>query len=140
MNCLYFLPQVIHQYVLAEVQRRCEICFAAAYLSHLLHELDQRAITRQHESVDENSRFAARRNFLECLLQNHRIQSESILVDSAVRQRNRRRFSIGDHYYLPHVLLVRHQESPGEPQALTGIRMVWTDNGSHQLLQRNFFS
>ena len=46
-------------------------------------------VAGQHEGVDQDSGLSAGRDFFECLLENHRIETKRILVNAAVRQRDR---------------------------------------------------
>ncbi len=55
---------VVHQQILTQVVRSCEVSFAAAHLGHLLDERDQVIIVRQHERVDQNARLLATVYFL----------------------------------------------------------------------------
>src|SRR5581483_1958362 len=102
---------IIHQYVLAQVYRAGEIRLSATNLCDLLHEIDQVIIVREHKRVDEYSGFPAGGNFLESLVNYSRIQSERILVNAAVIQRHRRRFPVGDHNDLSHILALSLKQS-----------------------------
>ena len=68
MDRLDFFLQIIHQDVLAEINRRCEVRLPSADLSDLLDEVDEVIIAGEHEGIDEDARFAAGRHFFERLL------------------------------------------------------------------------
>src|SRR5215831_19298711 len=80
VDCFDFLFQVIHQNVLAEIHGGREVGLPAADLGHFLHEVDEVVVAGQHEGVDKDSCLTTYRYFFEGLLQNHRIESERILV------------------------------------------------------------
>src|SRR5207245_4185671 len=54
-------PHEIHQNELPQRHRVGEVRLAATDRTHLLHELDQAAVARQHEGVDHDARAPAQR-------------------------------------------------------------------------------
>src|SRR5688572_24297793 len=62
----------IHENELAERHRRREVRLAAADRRHVLHELDQRSVPREHERVDHDSAPPAFRDFAERLVDHRR--------------------------------------------------------------------
>src|SRR5262249_13581022 len=119
--------QVVHQYVLAKRHRGSEIGFALADLGHFLDEVDKVIVVSQHECVDQDPAAAAKRYLSELSAQYSWIELHWILVDLAVVQRHCRRFTVRYHDYLAHVLPLRHQYAPGEPQSLAGICVIRTN-------------
>ena len=85
MNGLGLLAQVVHQDVLPEVYRCCEVGFSLADFRDPLDELDEITVRCQHEGVDKDPRLSADRHFLEGFIEDHRIQPEGTLVDSPIR-------------------------------------------------------
>ena len=81
------LVDVVHQDVAAQRGGGRKIRFAAHDFRHFLHEANERIVTRQHESIDEDTRPAAGHDFLERLVDDERIQPERVLVDPTVVER-----------------------------------------------------
>ena len=91
MNGLRLARHVIHQQILAERVGSGEVGFAAAHLRNLLHELHQAVIGSQHEGIDQDAGAFALRDFFERLADHQRIETEGILVDPAIFERERGR-------------------------------------------------
>ena len=84
MDGFGFAGHVIHQQVLPECVRRSEIGFAAAHFRDLLHKLNQSIFRRQHEGVDQNAGALTLGNLLQGLAYHHGVESEGILINSAI--------------------------------------------------------
>src|SRR5271155_1662325 len=102
MYCLRLPRHVIHQQILPERIRRCEVCLAPAHLRHFLDELHQPVIRCQHESINQHPRAFALRNFFERLTDDQRIKPESVLIDASVFECQCRRLAVCDHDDLLH--------------------------------------
>ena len=60
MDSFHAAGHEVHQQVVPEVFRRCEVGFAAAHRADFLHELHESEVASEHESVDHDVRaFAA---------------------------------------------------------------------------------
>ena len=66
-----------------------------------------------------------------------RVEAEGVLVDLAVRPRERRRLAVGDHHDLPHVLLLPLEDAAREPQPFARVRVVRADAHAPELLERD---
>src|SRR5580700_4482141 len=106
MNVASLLTDVIHQEVLPERVGSSEVGLAAAKFSNLLDEMDQAVVARKHESIDQDARALALRNFFHRLRDDQRVQSESVFVNASIFERQSRRFAVSDHYNLAHVLFL----------------------------------
>src|SRR5271154_2728201 len=115
---------VIHQQILSESVGRREISLAAAKLRHLLHEMDEAIIARQHESIDQDPCAFALRHFLERLRHHERVEAESILVDAAILESKRRGLAVGDHHDLPHVFLLARKNALRKAKPLSRVGVV----------------
>src|SRR5690348_14187694 len=84
MNRFGLPRHVVHQQVLPKRVGSREVSLAAAHLGYFLDELDEAILRCQHEGIDQHARALALRNFLECLADDERIQSERILVNASI--------------------------------------------------------
>src|ERR1700730_14206561 len=89
-----FALHVIHQEILAQVVRRGEVGFAFAHLRYFLDELHQAVVRGQHEGVDHDAGALALIHFLQCFADYEGVQAESVLIDSAVLQRECGRLAV----------------------------------------------
>ena len=134
-----FLVHVIHQHVSAKGPRRREVRLAVADLSHAAHEADEIGIPREHERVDQDPGLAARGNFAERFRDDERVETEGVAVDSAVGARQRRRFAVGDHDDLTHVLALPFENAAREPQPLARVRVVRAHPDPRELAEGDLF-
>ena len=118
--------------------RRGEVRLAAADLAHALHELHERAIAGEHEGVDHDAGLPAGGDLLQRPLDDGDVEPERILVDLAVRHRERARLAVRDHDDLAHVFLLRQQQAPGKLEALGRVGVIRPHLRTRQRGDRNF--
>src|SRR5688572_7380054 len=92
-NLARLLSEKVHQYELAERHGVREVSFAAAYLGHLLHELDERPVAGQHEGIDHDAGPPAVRDLLERFAHDGEVEAHRVLVDQPIRHRQRARLA-----------------------------------------------
>src|SRR2546425_6081565 len=138
MNRLRFLVHVVHQDVLAERIRGREIRLAFADLGDTADEAYEIVVAGQHEGVDHDPAFPARRHFRARFGDDERVEAEGVLVNAAIRLRQRRRLAVGDHDDLPHVFPLAIENPAGEPEAFASVRVVGADADAAELRQWDF--
>src|ERR1051326_8657764 len=118
-------PHEIYQHKLRQVSRVGKVRLAVGHRGHLLHEVDEIIITRQHKSVDHYTGFTAGLYFFERFRHDQRIAAHRVLVKAASRDgvfvgtaRRERftdeasgRFAVGNHDDLLHLLALCLQRS-----------------------------
>src|SRR5665213_2412026 len=127
----------VHQQIIPQCLRRRKVRLPTAHRGHLLHELHQRKILRQHERVDHDARAFAAAHLFERLRNHDRVKPKCILVDAPIVERQRRRLAVGNHYNLLHVLRRPLQNPLRHPQPLAGIGIVRPHLDARQLRNRN---
>src|SRR5204863_5052423 len=135
MNRLRFLVHVVHQDVLAERIRGRKIRLAFADLGDTADEAYEIVVAGQHESVDHDPAFPARRHFRARFGDDERVEAEGVLVNAAIRLSQRRRLAVGDHDDLAHVFALAIENPAGEPEAFTRVRVVGADADAAELRQ-----
>src|SRR6266571_5354344 len=130
---------VVHEQILAEGVGRGEVGLAAAHLRNFLDKVDQRIVAGQHERIDHDPGALALVYLFERLPHDKRIEAESVFVDAAVFECERRGFSVGDHDDLAHIFFLPKKNALGHAQTLARVRVIRADLHASELAERNFF-
>ena len=73
-----------------EVAGRGEVGLATSHRRHLLDELDEVVVRRQHEGVDHDAGLAARLHLAKSSLHHDGVAAHRVLVEASVRAPTRR--------------------------------------------------
>src|SRR5215213_1648656 len=151
LDAALLAAQEVYEHELREVAGRGEVRLARSHRGHLLDELDEAGVRREHEGVHLYAGLAARLNLSERRLHDDGVAAHRVLVEPApaanLPERRglsppapaRRRFRgrafeeagrglpVRHHHYLLHLLALRLQEPSRELQPLGRVRVVRAD-------------